>query len=357
MGVSRTDPTIGYDHPGGSATVVPDVYVRQAQEWFRRRTYHHSRFADVQGLLDAKERRGVSISVAIPTIMEGGTIGPIVEAIRRELVERVPLVDEVVVIDSASTDGTVERAARAGAVVFQDADIAPETGLLGGKGDALWKSLFVLKGDLIVWVDADIRDFTSRFVLGPLGPLLLDEEVRYVKAFYRRPIRQGGELAPTGGGRVTELVARPVLNLLFPWLSTVVQPLSGEYAGTREALESVPFITGYGVELGLLVDISDRFGLDAIAQVDLDRRVHRNRPIEQLSRMSFEILQAAFLRLRAEDRGVLRDDLNLLFHQFGEPDGSSHEADLSFIRVQERPPAITVPGYREPVIDGDAVPV
>src|SRR4029453_6495501 len=166
-----------------------------------------------------------------------------------------------------------------------------------GKGEALWKSLHVCKGDLICFVDADIRNFHARFVYGLLGPLPEDPEIQYVKAFCERPIRERNALRATGGGRVTELLARPVINLLWPELAGVVQPLSGEYAGRRETLEQVPFFSGYGVELGLLVDIAARFGVDAIAQVDLDRRVHRNQDMQALGRMSFGILQAVFLPL------------------------------------------------------------
>lgn len=347
--------------PTGSRVLVlpgsPEAEVARAWDWFDRRTSHHSRYADRGSLLEAKRHRGVTVSVCIPTINEAATVGHIIRSIRKELMEDVPLVDELVVVDSASPDGTEEIARAAGAVVYQDREIAPETGLIGGKGDALWKSLFVLEGDLIVWIDADIRDydFTTRFVYGPLGPLLLEEDVLYVKAFYQRPIRDGDRLAPTGGGRVTELVARPVLNLLFPWLSAVVQPLSGEYAGTRETLESIPFITHYGVELGMLIDVAERFGLESIAQVDLDRRVHRNRPIEQLSRMSFEILQAAMLRLSSMGRSDLRAELNPVLHQFGELASAGPEA--STLEVQERPPVIEVPRYRDRVASDGRVPV
>src|SRR5438105_1596318 len=245
-------------------------------EWFERRTFHHSRYADLAALVDAKRSRGLSVSVCLPTRNEATTVAPIVELIRSVLVQRVPLVDEIVVMDSMSTDGTVEAAREAGAIVCQDRDVLPELEPLGGKGDALWKSLFVLSGDLFVFGDADIRNFDPRFVYGLLGPLLLEDGIDYVKAFYERPIGTADAMEATGGGRVTELVARPLINLFFPWLSGVVQPLSGEYAGTREAFASVPFFTGYGVEFGLLVDIAERAGLDRMAQVDLGVRVHRN---------------------------------------------------------------------------------
>src|SRR5438105_445520 len=314
-------------------------------EWFDRRTYHHTRFADLDRLLEAKRAQGARVSVCVPTRNEAATVGAVVEGIRRELVQNVPLVDEIVVMDSMSTDGTVEAARAAGAVVYQDRDILAELEPLGGKGDALWKSLFVLSGDLIVFIDADIRNFDPHFVYGLLGPLLVEEGVGYVKALYERPIAEREGLATTGGGRVTELVARPLLNMFFPELVAIVQPLSGEYAGTREVFESVPFFTGYGVEFGLLVDVVDRIGLDGIAQVDMDVRIHRNQTVPELSRMAFSVLQAAFLRLRSIGRVELRGDMERLFHQFVMGPGG-YQPQASSIEVRERPPAISVPSYR-----------
>jgi glucosyl-3-phosphoglycerate synthase len=259
--------------------------------------------------------------------------------------ETVPLVDEVVVVDARSDDGTARLATEAGAVVHQELDILPNLEPLGGKGDALWKSLFVTKGDLIVFIDSDIREFNSRFVTALLGPLLMDEGIQYVKAFYERPLRDAEELLPSGGGRVTELVARPFLNLFFPELAAFIQPLAGEYAGTREVLESVPFFSGYGVELGLLIDMVERCGLDGVAQVDVDRRIHRNQPMHELSRMSFEILQTAMRRLASTGRIELRTELSHVLHQFRNL-GEVYAPETSTIRVVERPPAASIPGHR-----------
>jgi len=315
-------------------------------EWFDRRTYHHARYADLPALVEAKRFRGLSVSVCLPTRNEASTVGTIVSVIRDDLMRRFPLVDEIVVMDSMSTDGTVEAAREAGAVVHQDRDVLPELEPLGGKGDALWKSLFVLSGDLFVFIDADIRNFDPHFVYGLLGPLLLEDGVDYVKAYYERPIGvASGELEATGGGRVTELVARPLINLFFPWLAGVVQRLSGEYAGTREAFTSVPFFTGYGVEFGLLVDIAERFGLERMAQVDLDVRVHRNQSVPELSRMAVGVLQAAMLRLQTLGRIELRGDMERLYHQFG-PGAGGHEREVSLIEIRERPPAVSMPAYR-----------
>jgi glucosyl-3-phosphoglycerate synthase len=315
-----------------------------AWEWFVRRTYHHSQFEDLQALLEAKRARGAVISVCLPTLNEAETIAETTRTIRTVLMEEVPLVDELIVIDSDSDDGTGELARAEGAAVYQERDILPELDSFGGKGDALWKSLFVAEGDVLAFVDTDIRNFHPRFASSLLGPILLEEDVRYVKGFYERPIQNGGELSATGGGRVTELLARPLLNLFFPALAAMVQPLSGEYAGTREVLEAVPFFTGYGVEFGLLVDILDHVGLDAIAQVDMDVKVHRNQGVPELSRMAFGILQVAVTRLASLGRIDLRTDLHNILYQFKSVDGT-YEAEPWLIEVKERPPANTVPGY------------
>jgi glucosyl-3-phosphoglycerate synthase len=323
---------IGYDAPA-------------AWEWFVRRTYHHSQFDDPRALLEAKRARGSVISVCLPTLNESETIVQTIRAIREPLVEEIPLIDELVVIDSDSRDDTVKLAKAEGATVYQDREILPELEPFGGKGDALWKSLFILEGDILAFIDTDIRNFHPRFAYSLFGPLLFEEGVHYVKGFYERPIQNGGELASTGGGRVTELLARPLLNLFFPALAAVVQPLSGEYAGTREILESVPFFTGYGVEFGLLVDILDRVGLDALAQVDMDVKVHRNQGVPELSRMAFGILQVAVNRLAALGRIELCTELSNVLYQFKSVDGT-YEPEPWLIEVKERPPANTVPGYR-----------
>lgn len=320
---------------------------RDAREWFGSRTYHHARFGDAEELLRAKRDRGLTISVCLPTRNEAGTIGPILRSIRGTLMVDVPLVDELVILDSASTDGTTQIALDEGAVVHQDRDVCPELEPLGGKGDALWKSLFVLKGDLIAFADADILNFGPHFVTGLLGPLLMDPGLRYAKAFYQRPLQGVDGLHSNGGGRVTELVVRPLINLFFPSLAAVVQPLAGEYAGTREALESVPFFTGYGVELGLLVDVVERFGLGAVAQVDLEERVHRNRSTAELSRMAFGILQAAFLRLSSMGRVTLGAEMRRELFQFVTHLGE-YRIEPAAIEVFERPPAVTFPGYPGP---------
>ena len=311
-------------------------------EWFGKRTFHYSQFEPAK-LRAAKERLGLTVSVCLPTRDEAATVGTIVKTLRKGLVERSRLIDEIVVMDAGSVDDTVTIALAEGARVFREQDVLPEVGPGSGKGEALWKSLHACRGDVICWLDADIRNFHPRFVHGLLGPLLIDPEVRYVKAFYERPIRERNALRSTGGGRVTELVARPLLNLLWPQLAGVVQPLAGEYAGRRAALEQVPFSSGYGVELGLLVDLAERFGLDAIAQVDLERRVHRNQDVQALGRMSFGILQAVFLRLAEEGRaapGTYGTTLVQFSNQLRE-----YHMEPREIVTSRRPPMVTVDGY------------
>lgn len=261
--------------------------------WFARRTYHTDDL-DLDDLAARKAAQGLRVSVVLPSRNEATTISGVVGA---ATALRGTLVDEVVVLDGGSTDGTRELAEAAGAKAFDDTEVLGRLGPGLGKGDALWRSLAVTSGDLVVFVDTDIRNPDPRFIWGPLGPLLLDPEVQLVKGFYERPLEDAGVLHPTGGGRVTELVARPLLNLFWPELAGLAQPLSGEYAGRRALLESVPFFTGYGVEIGLLIDTLASCGLDAIAQVDLGKRVHTNRPLDTLSRMAFGIFKVVLHRL------------------------------------------------------------
>lgn len=255
-------------------------------------------------LLSAKRAAGTTVSVVLPALDEEATVGEIVEVIRRDLIDGlpVPLVDELVVIDSGSTDRTAEVAAKAGARVVHRDEILPRIPALPGKGDVLWRSLLVTTGDIVCFVDADLREFSSTFVSGIVGPLLTDPDVRFVKAMYDRPLGTEFEglaaaKAHGQGGRVTELVARPLLNLHWPRLAGFVQPLGGEYAVRRDLLERLPFPVGYGVELGLLVDALHTAGLDALAQVDVGVRLHRHQDGQALGRMAAAIYRTALLRL------------------------------------------------------------
>ncbi|MFD6914447.1 glucosyl-3-phosphoglycerate synthase [Streptomyces virginiae] len=246
-------------------------------------------------LLDRKRAAGTTVSVVLPALDEEATVGAIVEVVRRELIEGlpVPLVDELVVVDSGSADRTAEVAAKAGARVVHRDEILPRLPALPGKGEVLWRSLLATHGDIVCFVDADLRDFSAAFVSGIVGPLLTDPDVHFVKAMYDRPLGD----TPGQGGRVTELVARPLLNLHWPQLAGFVQPLGGEYAVRRSLLERLPFPVGYGVELGLLVDALHTVGLEALAQVDVGVRLHRHQDGQALGRMAAAIYRTAQVRL------------------------------------------------------------
>ncbi|MGE0028297.1 MAG: glucosyl-3-phosphoglycerate synthase [Thermoleophilia bacterium] len=266
-------------------------------EWLARRTYRGADY-DPERVADAVRRQGLTVSVCLPTLDVADTVGPIVERVRTELVERVPLVSEIVAIDSRSRDGSPAIAAEAGATVVQDREVLPGLPPGRGKGEALWKSLAVLRGDIVVWLDSDVVDFDPAFVIGLVGPLADDPEVGYVKALYRRAL--GGD--DDGGGRVTEICARPLINLFHPELAVFAQPLSGEAAGRRDLLRAVPFFTGYAVELGLLIDLVRTAGLGALGQVDLGHRRHTNQPTAALGLMASTITQAVLRRLADDGR-------------------------------------------------------
>lgn len=313
--------------------------------WFAQNTFHSHEFRNIRYLLELKERQGKTISLALPTLNEEKTVGKIITTLQKYLVQRYPLLDELIVIDSNSEDSTVQIAESLGVPVFKHPEILPEQGSFRGKGEALWKSLYVTRGDIVVWIDSDISGLHPKFVYGLVGPLLSDADVGFVKGFYRRPLNLGGQLMTTGGGRVTELTARPLINLFFPELSGLVQPLAGEMAGRRDVLENVPFFTGYGVETGLLIDILDRFGLSSIAQADLETRVHRNQSLLSLSKMAFAIIQVVIERLSERDRIRLADEMNTsmkLIHY----SPTELFLEVKEIRENERPPIASVPEYQ-----------
>lgn len=291
------------------------------------RTFHHDDFAAAQ-VAEHKAARGHRVSVCLPARDEAATVGGIVDTVVRSLVDRIGLVDEVLVVDDHSTDDTVRVAIDAGARVVSVDDVLPELDGGEGKGEALWKSVAAASGDLIVWCDADITDFGPRFVVGLVGPLVARPDIGFVKGFYDRPVAGSAH----GGGRVTELVARPTIAALFPHLSSVVQPLAGEYAGRRSLLERLPFVQGYGVDLALLIDIAELEGTEAIAQVDLGTRRHRNRPLDELGPQALAVLHTALRRAgAASDAAVtlVRPDLEPVE-----------------IGAGERPPLADVPAYR-----------
>lgn len=318
----------------------------ELQRWLDERSYHHMDFSDIEALLTRKREQGHSVSVCLPTLNVERTVGGILRVLRKELIERYPLIDQLAVVDSHSTDGTVEAVRAEGAELFFDDEILPGMGPASGKGEALWKSLFVLRGDIIVWIDSDIENIHPRFVYGLLGPLFEEEEIKYVKGFYRRPLKDGEQLMSSGGGRVTQLTVRPVLNLYYPELSGLIQPLSGEYAGRRSILEGIPFLTGYGVETGMLLEIHGRFGLKALAQVDLEVRRHYNQSLAALSKMSFAIMQALFQRLAADGKITLDQPPGSVYNMIRR-EGDRHVIEPLKIEVIERPPMRDIPEYRE----------
>ncbi|MEQ8833751.1 MAG: glucosyl-3-phosphoglycerate synthase [Miltoncostaeaceae bacterium] len=265
--------------------------------WLTDRTYRGADY-DPAELAAIAAARGTRITVCLPMLDVADTVGPIVEGVRRELMERVPLVSELMVVDTGSEDASCARAAEAGARVWRAGEILPTLPPQRGKGDALWKSLAVAEGELIVWLDSDVTDPDPAFVPGLLGPLLADPEVDYVKAVYTRALGDD----PEGGGRVTEICARPLLNMFYPELTGLAQPLSGEAAGRREVLMGIPFFSGYAVETGLLIDLLGARGLGALAQVDLGARRHTNQATTTLGAMASSIAQAVLLRVAEEGR-------------------------------------------------------
>ena len=330
------------DRAAEEARAVP----ARVERWFGEANFHHAEFADLRRLVQLKEKQGLTVSLVLPTLDEEETIGPIVRRAMREMMGRVPLIDEILVIDSASSDRTREIAEAEGARVVQHPDVLARYGSFRGKGEALWKSIYETSGDIIVWADTDVRNWHPRMVYGTLGPLLHEPRLQYVKGYYQRPIVSNGVLKEGGGGRVTELVARPLINLFYPELSGMIQPLAGEYAGRRALLEAIPFFTGYAVEIGHLIDAAERVGIEGLGQVDLERRVHRNQELEGLSRMSFVIIQAVMKRL--EERRKAR-----LFAEMGStmklPRSGHGRLALEVIELadQERPPMIRIPEYLE----------
>jgi len=316
-------------------------------QWLEKNTFHYSEFGDLHRLVEEKQRKNIKISLCLPTLNEEKTIAKEIIIMKSELMMRYPLVDELIVIDSGSTDRTVEIAASFGADVYIANEILPHLDQFRGKGENLWKALYISKGDIIVYIDADIKNIHHRFGYGLIGPLLIYDHIKYSKAFYDRPIAIGkNKIRPTGGGRVTELVIRPLFSLFFPELTQIIQPLSGEYAGFREILEKIPFPIGYGVETSMILDIYQKWGLEVIAQVDLERRIHRNQDTKALGRMSFAILKTFINR---QKRSGLIDLKHVLFDEMIQYNLVENEYQPDILRIKglERPPMIEISEYRE----------
>ena len=318
----------------------------EKNNWLSRNTFHHGEFWDILKLVEEKEKKDLTISLCIPTLNEEKTIGKEVLILRSELMERYPLIDEFAVIDSGSQDKTLEVACNYGADTYLASDILPEVGDKRGKGENLWKAIHQLKGDIICYVDADITNIHPRFVYGLVAPLIQRNDIKYVKAFYDRPLNYSSGLRPSGGGRVTEILTRPLFSLFYPELTNVIQPLSGEYAARRDVLEIIPFPIGYGVETSHLLDLYYKFGIEAFAQTDLDRRVHRNQTTNALGKMSFGILQTFINRLHAQGKIDQLPDMETFYRRFEVEDGAYSQIVQEVIE-EERPPMIEIEGYRE----------
>lgn len=322
--------------------------MKKIDSWLKSNTYHHSDFENLKEMVEEKEKRGLKISLCIPTLNEAKTIGKEVVIFKSELMNRFPLIDEIAVIDSGSQDETLRIASNFGADTYLASDILPSLEDRKGKGENLWKAIYQLSGDIIVYVDADIKNIHPRFVYGLVGPLIYRDEVQYVKAFYDRPLAFSQGIRPSGGGRVTEILTRPLFSIFFPELTAIIQPLSGEYAVRRDVLDQISFPIGYGVETSHLLDVYMKMGLDAFAQTDLDQRVHRNQETRSLGKMSFGILQTFLNRL--ENFGMTPElpEMHKILRQFQVRD-NEFEILESHIVEFERPPMITIPEYQKKI--------
>lgn len=315
--------------------------------WLKNNTFHYSEFMDFNRLVDEKEKKNLTISLCLPTLNEEKTIGKEIVIMKSELMSHYPLLDEIVVIDSGSTDKTREIAQEFGADVYEATDILPNIEQFKGKGENLWKALYITKGDIIVYLDADITNIHPRFAYALIGPLLLFDNIKYSKAFYDRPIAiEKNEIRATGGGRVTELVIRPLFSLFFPELTQILQPLSGEYAGFRDIFEKIPFPIGYGIETSIILDIYEKWGLDVIAQVDLEKRVHRNQDTKALGRMAIVIMKTFLERVKKLGLIEIKKDMFAEMIQFRLQE-NEYTPDIHKITADERPPIIELAEYCE----------
>jgi len=318
----------------------------RVEQWLASRTFHHRQFSDAAELARRKEQQRLRVSLCIPTLNEARTIGAVVAAVR-PLRDRVGLLDEIAVVDSGSQDQTLALAAAAGADVYLAADILPDMGHGCGKGENLWKAVHQLQGDLLVFIDGDVANMDPRFVAGLVGPLLDQPEIGYVKACYERN-ECAADVAGVfpNGGRVTEILVRPLLSLYFPELTGLIQPLAGEYAARRSLLEQLAFPVGYGVELAHLLDVWNDYGLDALAQTDMEQRCHRRRSNQELGRMAADLLQTLNRRMAQPAqpaRAGGMDDAGCL-HQFARRNGNWSRQTHRIVD-HERPPLAQVPAY------------
>jgi glucosyl-3-phosphoglycerate synthase len=318
-------------------------------EWFEQRSYH---YRDYQGLgrSSGNGAERPSTTLIFPARNVAGTIGTILSVVQ-DLRDRTGLPDQVIVVDADSPDGTAEVARAHGAEVYSENELMRDYGPAQGKGDAMWRALSVARGDIVMFADADSDDFEEHFVYGTLGPLLADPQLQFVKGAFRRPFKQGEEKILDGGGRVTELMAKPLINLFYPEITGFVQPLAGEFAARREVLSSVPFFTGYGVEIGMLIDVFEQVGLSAMAQVDLGTRQNRHQSLASLSRMSSVVLRTVAAREGLAQR--FEETLNgAMPGLWVQPDTYLHAVateeglrlDEHLNELVERPPLISLTG-------------
>jgi glucosyl-3-phosphoglycerate synthase len=323
-----------------------------AADWFKHRSYDHAQFSDVEELARKKRERGVTVSLVLPCRNVADTVGGIIDevhAVNERSLLGTPLVDQILAIDADSEDGTLEVAANHGAEAYSENELLDHYGGAHGKGDAMWRALSVARGDLVMYADADTRDFEPQFIYGTLGPILSVPQIRYVKAAYRRPFKSSETVEQDGGGRVTELTTKPLFNLFYPELAGFVQPLAGEFVADKELFSSIPFLTGYAVETGIMIDVLRKVGLGAMAQVDLGTRQNRHQNLRDLSRMSYSVIRAVARRMREDGRLNQLRDPNLpeqLFqfsdylHAVATPEGLQLQEYVE--ELVERPPMAEV---------------
>ncbi len=327
----------------------PKVCDTSVLSWFNKNTLHHSKFEDIDKLIELKEQQNLKISVGIPTLNEEENVCNVITTIKEALYNKKHLIDEIAIIDSSSTDNTVAVAEKAGAKVIESERHLREFGAFYGKGENLWKSLHVLRGDIICWIDADITNIHPKFVYGLVGPLLKQKKLGYARGFYRRAITFKGKIISYGGGRTTEIGVRPFMNLYYPELTGFIQPLCGQAAGRRKVLEKIPFFVGYGVEMGHLIDIARQFGLSSMAQIDLGKVEHTNRETAALGRQAFSIMQVFANRLAEREKAeFLKKFCPILrFPEIREEKGKPSEYFLNEKEIieRERPPIKSLPDY------------
>jgi glucosyl-3-phosphoglycerate synthase len=318
------------------ALAVRDISAPSAHEWFATRSYRHGQFADLARLAARKRELGVSVSLVLPTREVAPTVGAVLDEVAG-LNERAPVVDQVVVVDAASADGTADLARKKGAEVYDEAELMPAFGPVVGKGDAMWRALSVARGDLIVFADSDTANFGRHFVYGLLGPLLGEPAVRFVKGAYHRPFTAPDGTVVDDAGRVTELTAKPLFGIFFPELCGFGQPLAGEVAGRRDLLRAIPFCTGYAVETAMMIDVLRSAGLGAMAQVDLGTRLNRSQRLLALGAMSYAVTRAVLMRVDGE---ASTPNPETYLHAACTPAGVKLEERR--VQVLERPPMADV---------------